>query len=457
MSRSLPAAANLQQLRKQAKDLVKAHRSRDRGVCEILRHLRQFTRASEEEVFSQVLSLQDAQHALAQDYGFAGWAEMKRHVEGNAGPSAWTETVYKGSVSSRCWWFTAYDGGWCGWQQLEQDGELKQIVEMERALGGVPVWADAVVLGPIRHVAPCGHYRFPLSYLDAVRAIGAQQSPPLTHTCYTVEPHRKRQFLAYARCIEAWLADAAPGTAATSMDDAGVPGIDWGRLCHDLWRVLGQPTDLKRMLLERWLLQTRWLVKSTTWDGDRPDHWPDHGDLGTRQQRNTLVTDNGNPHYKGPGWDLQASPRVRELEAQLASTCSDWPFFKGVLIEFYWPCAPKAFRFLEKTLWCVGREKQVINLPSFPLANPEDVPPFLQAQDTPMDRADAAQWWSQFLAALEAWWQGRASTTAVGDEVGGLLGPADPVKRWLVRLLAHRLRRLEDTRESLHTLLHRRT
>ena len=55
MSRELPAKPNLEYLKKQAKELLRAN---GQG------------------------KLADAQHALAKEYGFATWAKLKSHVEG---------------------------------------------------------------------------------------------------------------------------------------------------------------------------------------------------------------------------------------------------------------------------------------------------------------------------------------------------------------------------------------
>ena len=50
MSRSLPERPSLEQLRKQAKDLLKAQRQGDASVCPVLRHLPRFAGASDEDV-----------------------------------------------------------------------------------------------------------------------------------------------------------------------------------------------------------------------------------------------------------------------------------------------------------------------------------------------------------------------------------------------------------------------
>ncbi len=58
MSGSLPAAPNLEQLRKQAKDLVRAHRAGDAP-----------------------LKLSDAQRVIAREYGFPSWPRLRAYVE----------------------------------------------------------------------------------------------------------------------------------------------------------------------------------------------------------------------------------------------------------------------------------------------------------------------------------------------------------------------------------------
>ena len=84
MSLSLPDAPNLEQLRKQAKELVKAHRSGDPAACDTLRRLGRFKGASGEEILAAEVSLSDAQHAIAAAYGFVHWSELKHRVESAA-------------------------------------------------------------------------------------------------------------------------------------------------------------------------------------------------------------------------------------------------------------------------------------------------------------------------------------------------------------------------------------
>lgn len=93
MSRSLPERPNLEQLRKQAKDLLKAQRQGDASVCPVLRRLSRFAGASDEDVLKARLSLAEAQLALAREYGFKSWAALMRRVrKGPAAGEGWTFT-----------------------------------------------------------------------------------------------------------------------------------------------------------------------------------------------------------------------------------------------------------------------------------------------------------------------------------------------------------------------------
>lgn len=81
MTRPLPPHPNLKQLKHQAKDLLCAHANGEVSICGTLRFLRRFTKASDEEILSADLALNEAQYALATDYGFTSWDALKKHVE----------------------------------------------------------------------------------------------------------------------------------------------------------------------------------------------------------------------------------------------------------------------------------------------------------------------------------------------------------------------------------------
>ncbi|MCP4631708.1 MAG: hypothetical protein GY855_02195 [candidate division Zixibacteria bacterium] len=81
MSKSLPLNPNLNQLKNQAKDLLKAHQNGESAVCDKLRLLNRFSKKSDSEIFVSKLALNEAQFAIALDYRFSSWDALKKHVE----------------------------------------------------------------------------------------------------------------------------------------------------------------------------------------------------------------------------------------------------------------------------------------------------------------------------------------------------------------------------------------
>ena len=80
MPRSLPPRPSLEHLKKQAKDLVKAHKRKDKSVCDIFRSLKRFAECSAQEIFKAPITLSNAQLALATDYGFESWTALRKAV-----------------------------------------------------------------------------------------------------------------------------------------------------------------------------------------------------------------------------------------------------------------------------------------------------------------------------------------------------------------------------------------
>ena len=74
-SRSLPAQPSLRQLKKQAKEFLKAFAAGEAdSVAEVERH--------EGDLDAAAFSLVDAQRLLARSYGFTSWPALTRHVDG---------------------------------------------------------------------------------------------------------------------------------------------------------------------------------------------------------------------------------------------------------------------------------------------------------------------------------------------------------------------------------------
>src|SRR5262249_27800834 len=82
MPRQLPAHPHLNQLKNQAKDLLKGHKSSDpEAVRRIRDNHPRFAQASVEAIAAARLTLSGAQLVIAREYGFPGWPKLKAYVD----------------------------------------------------------------------------------------------------------------------------------------------------------------------------------------------------------------------------------------------------------------------------------------------------------------------------------------------------------------------------------------
>lgn len=80
--RSLPAVPNLEQQKKQARELLQAARAGDAVALERFRaHQPRLSAAPAADWPPSRLALHDAQLVLAREYGFASWPKLKAHIE----------------------------------------------------------------------------------------------------------------------------------------------------------------------------------------------------------------------------------------------------------------------------------------------------------------------------------------------------------------------------------------
>jgi hypothetical protein len=79
--RPLPERANLEQLKKQAKSLLHAAQAKDPVALERFQSLPALAEKSVAELGAMSLALHDAQSAIAREYGFKSWKELREHVE----------------------------------------------------------------------------------------------------------------------------------------------------------------------------------------------------------------------------------------------------------------------------------------------------------------------------------------------------------------------------------------
>jgi hypothetical protein len=83
-SQQLPERANLEQLKKQAKTLLNAARSKDPEALKRFKALPTFVRIDSPPAGEMNLALHDAQFVIAREYGFKSWKELREHVEERA-------------------------------------------------------------------------------------------------------------------------------------------------------------------------------------------------------------------------------------------------------------------------------------------------------------------------------------------------------------------------------------
>jgi len=81
-TRSLPAHADLDQLKLQVKELLAAHRARRiSAAARIVAHHPKWRKLTIGAALAKPLGLGEVQRAVAREYGFRDWAELKYHVE----------------------------------------------------------------------------------------------------------------------------------------------------------------------------------------------------------------------------------------------------------------------------------------------------------------------------------------------------------------------------------------
>ena len=81
----LPSRANLDHLKKQAKELLRLYRDGDpTAIARFVHHLPAAAHCTESEAIALQLRLHDAQCCIAREYGFSSWADLALYVETSA-------------------------------------------------------------------------------------------------------------------------------------------------------------------------------------------------------------------------------------------------------------------------------------------------------------------------------------------------------------------------------------
>ena len=112
---SLPSAPSLEQLRKQAKDLLRAHRAGDpHAVARVAAHEP-----------DEPLKLTGAQHVVAREHGFPSWSRLKTYVERLAAHGPDLEHAYHEDLDY-------YEGRAYGLHASARDGTESAVAAFER-------------------------------------------------------------------------------------------------------------------------------------------------------------------------------------------------------------------------------------------------------------------------------------------------------------------------------------
>jgi ankyrin repeat protein len=80
-ARQLPERPNIEQLKRQAKDLLRAARANDPVALDRFRILPAFARAGRDELARKPLALHDAQSVVAREHGFESWNGLRERVD----------------------------------------------------------------------------------------------------------------------------------------------------------------------------------------------------------------------------------------------------------------------------------------------------------------------------------------------------------------------------------------
>ena len=295
---------------------------------------------------------------------------------------------------------------------VKDSRDARALFEQERALGQPPDWAIEIVERMIDNLPMCGHYTFPQPVLSICRAIRQRACPAVIRSHYTADPERKRLMSYYVYCLDAWLNSAALDEVVSELSARDGLGRDWPGIARAIYKTLEPPSERKRLLVQRLVHRQRWWIKTLIWPGDARDRFGLDAYLGDARGDEADCGAYGNSPHGDPYFAELRVPAVQELSAHIRGL-GDGELLGN--IEHSHLCAPKAFRYLEKTILAIG----CVGCGGSPADQS-----ILQCEDLYPDFQRYKAWYDAFMCCLQAWLRGNAAAL---DE----LGDATPVSRWL--------------------------
>jgi hypothetical protein len=292
------------------------------------------------------------------------------------------------------------------------------------ALSAVPDWAAEIVDRMIGPLPMCGHYAFPRPLLQICMAVGKKKCPAFVCGCYTADSERKVLLSYYVYCLDAWLKRAPLETTTVELMMRDSLGKDWPQIISAIYDALGAFSPQKVLLIRRLIHRLRWWIKTLIWLDDKRDRYLLDVYMGDVRGDQAGLGSYGNAPFGDPYSVERDLPEMKELAANILETV---PNGQKLLdnIESTWLCAPKAFRYLEKIIVQIGgvESKETVDTGVS----------ILQCEDTYPDGPSHQSWYRTFMSVLGEWLDGNSQSLSK-------LGEITPVKHWLVRMLAHKLR-----------------
>jgi hypothetical protein len=110
MQKPLPDRPSLEQLKKQAKELVKQHRARETAAFALIREfLPSLAKKTDDDISLYPFALHDAQSVIARQYGFASWNQLRDHLETSHRPVPESSVEEKFKIICRAYERDDYD------------------------------------------------------------------------------------------------------------------------------------------------------------------------------------------------------------------------------------------------------------------------------------------------------------------------------------------------------------
>jgi ankyrin repeat protein len=163
---TLPDHPDINQLKRQAKELLRAARSADPAALERMRNVPEFARCSAEELARATFALHDAQSAIAREHGFPSWNALSQHIE---------ELTLRFDDAVREFVEAATDG---------RAGRAERMLKIHPGIAGASFHA-ALVLGDTERVAT----RLSEDPSLARQPGGPRDWEPLLYICHTSLSH----------------------------------------------------------------------------------------------------------------------------------------------------------------------------------------------------------------------------------------------------------------------------